>query len=225
MSVLVVAGGRVDGQAAKAYLGGRSFRHVIAVDAGILAAERLGLFVNHLVGDFDTLGEEELSRRVGTDGLTIHRYDPHKDDTDTEIAVRLALGLEGQGTGRGSFFPEQVLLLGATGTRFDHTLANVFLLERFCEAGVSACIVDANNRISVHGKGFSFRKKEKFGKYISFLALTKEVAGLTLKGFCYPLSGHTLKQKSSLCISNEAAGEELFVEFSGGRLLMVESMD
>ena len=225
MSVLVVAGGRVDGRTAKAYLCGRSFDHVIAVDAGILAAERLGLSVDQLVGDFDTLGEEELSRRAVMDGLMIHRYNPHKDDTDTEIAVRLALALEGQETEKDSFFPEQVLFLGATGTRFDHTFANVFLLDHFCKAGISACIVDANNRISVHRKGFSFQRKEGFGKYISFLSLTPEVEGLTLKGFCYPLSGHTLRQESSLCISNEPAGDELFVEFSAGKLMMVESVD
>lgn len=248
MSTLIVTGGNVEDDALRRYLGTRVFSHAIAVDAGMLAAERLGFKADYLVGDFDTLGEEALSVREHTKGLTVRKYNPKKDDTDTEIAVCLALELEGKSGGklegksrgefegksggeqaertvRAGFFPEQVVLVGASGTRFDHTLANVFLLARFEQAGLSACIVDAHNRVSVHHAGFSFGKQEQYGKYISFLALTPKVEGLTLRGFAYPLKGHTLSQESSLCISNEAAAEELCVEFSRGRLLMVESLD
>ncbi|MDE6876078.1 MAG: thiamine diphosphokinase [Lachnospiraceae bacterium] len=224
MSVLVVTGGNVDVKTAGRYLCGRRFDHVIAVDAGVLAAEQMGLSADYLVGDFDTLGEEGLLQRAKA-GVAVRRYDSHKDDTDTEIAVSLALELERAKEAGGAFFPERVVLLGATGTRFDHTLANVFLLELFAKAGISACIVDANNRISVHRAGFCFPAKGQFGKYISFLALTPEVTGLTLRGFCYPLHQHTLLQESSLCISNEAAEGELFVDFSAGTLLMAETMD
>ncbi len=225
MSTLVVTGGSVSVRELQDYLENRSFEHVIAVDAGILAAEQLGLAVDYLVGDFDTLGEQGLARWENTAGLTVQRYNPKKDETDTEIAVCLALALEKENAGGRDFFPEQVVFFGATGTRLDHTLANLFLLARFEQAGLSACIVDANNRISVHHTSFSFFRGGQYGKYISFLALTPQVEGLTLHGFAYPLKGHVLKQESSLCISNEAVGEKLGVEFSTGRLLMVESMD
>ena len=122
-------------------------------------------------------------------------------------------------------FPEEVLLIGETGTRLDHTLANISMLSQFEAAGVPACILDAHNRLSVHGRGFCLSKKELLGKYISFVAFTKEVSGITLKGFCYPLDGYTLRKESSRCISNEACGEELSVEFGEGELLMVESAD
>ena len=159
MSTLIVTGGSADTGALQRYLTAwkftaREFEHVIAVDAGVLVAERLGIAVDYLVGDFDTLGAEELARREHTAGLTVRKYNPQKDDTDTEIAVNLALGMEkGREKAkpeRKGFFPEQVVLFGATGTRLDHTLANLFLLARFEEAGISACAVDANNRISVH---------------------------------------------------------------------------
>ena len=224
MSVLIAAGGNVCFEAASAYLAARRFDHVIAVDAGVLAAEKLGLKVDYLVGDFDTLGDQALRKWENIPGITVKKYSPEKDDTDMEIAVKLALELE-KGRAAFRFFPEQVLLLGATGTRLDHTLANIFMLEQFEAAGVSACILDANNRISAHHAGFSFERGEKFGKYISFAALTPAVCGLTLKGFSYPLDRYTLLQKSSRCVSNEAEEEDLLVEFSDGTLLMVESRD
>lgn len=237
MAALIVAGGSVCLQTVAPYLEGRRFDHVIAVDAGALAAEALGLKPDYLVGDFDTLGNAALEKWEKKPGVAIYKYNPEKDDTDMEIAVKLAISLEegrqtGEGRGRKAqktalpcFFPEQVLLLGATGTRLDHTLANIFMLEQFEAAGLSACILDANNRISVHHTGFLFEKQEKIGKYISFTALTKAVEGLTLTGFYYPLDRYTLLPESSRCISNEAAGEELAVEFESGRLLMIESMD
>lgn len=227
MAILIVGGGEVFFPAD--FLFAHQFEHIIAVDAGVLAAEKIGLSVDYLVGDFDTLGEENLRKWENMEGLTIRKYAPEKDDTDMEIAVKLAIELtrkkEGKREGAHPFFPEQVLLVGATGTRLDHTIANIFLLEQFEEAGISACIVDAHNRISVHHAGFSFSRREQYGKYLSFAALTSKVTGLTLRGFYYPLSQYTLLQNSSRCISNEAAKEKLTVEFSSGKLLMVESAD
>jgi len=226
MATLIVAGGNVFFSADVLR---RQFQHIIAVDAGILAAEKMGLSADYLVGDFDTLGEENLRKWENMGNITIRKYAPEKDDTDMEIAVKLAIELEGQKEGQANcgraFFPEQVLLLGATGTRLDHTIANIFLLEQFEEAGISACIADAHNRISVHLSGFFFRQKEQYGKYLSFAALTPKVTGLTLQGFYYPLDKYTLFQNSSRCISNEAAAENLSVAFTGGKLLMVESAD
>lgn len=229
MSTLIVAGGSVCTPTASAYLKKRSFQHVIAVDAGARAAEMLGLKPDYLVGDFDTLGAQELEAWEKAPDVNICRYRPEKDDTDTEIALKLAVGLEGgeraQELEGGGFFPERVVLLGATGTRLDHTLANIFMLEQLEAAGLTACIVDANNRISVHAAGFSFEREELYGTYVSFLALTPCVEGLTLTGFRYPLSGRCLRQDSSLCVSNEPAAQRMRVEFLSGRLLMIEASD
>ena len=43
--------------------------------------------------------------------------------------------------------PEQLLLIGGLGTRFDHTLANVHLLRQTVEQGIDAWIIDKHNRI------------------------------------------------------------------------------
>ena len=45
--------------------------------------------------------------------------------------------------------PDQIILLGALGTRFDHSLANVHLLRKGTEQGISCSIIDANNQIIV----------------------------------------------------------------------------
>lgn len=235
MSTLIITGGRTDDNAA-GYLAARAgalpqtgpkaagrccrapgFEHVIAVDGGLLSAERLGLKPDYIVGDFDTLPAEYLRRYEQQDAITVRRFRPEKDDTDTQIAVELAQELEGENG--------EVLILGGLGTRFDHTLANVFLLEKLEAAGIRAALVDSNNRISVHRRSFTLRKSEQYGSFVSFLALTPQVTGITLTGFKYPLTKRTLRQEDSLCISNELAAETGTVEFEEGLLLMAEARD
>lgn len=186
---------------------------VFAVDGGLAVAEEAGILPDYLVGDFDT-AEESLVARYEERCITI-RHKPEKDATDTELAVDEALE-------RGA---EQIVLLGATGSRMDHTMANIHMLYRVLQQGKHAWILNENNRISLHKKSFVLNRDELFGKYISFLPFFGEVTGMTLKGFRYPLSGKTLTAGISLGISNEGREETMEVSFLSGYVLMIEAKD
>ncbi|MDE7299179.1 MAG: thiamine diphosphokinase [Lachnospiraceae bacterium] len=258
MSTLIITGGRMNEESAMEYLAVRcgrerddrgdtaafGFAHIIAVDGGVVSAERLGLKPDFVVGDFDTLPGERLKCYEQREDVVIRRFRPGKDDTDTQIAVELAIELEGgadagraasrecgkmtDGVRKEGVGTEQggdVVILGGLGTRFDHTLANVLLLEKLEAAGLRAVLVDRHNRISVHSLGFSLSRAEQYGSFVSFVALTPRVTGITLTGFKYPLTRYTLRQEDSRCISNELAAEIGTVEFEEGMLLMVEARD
>ena len=64
---------------------------------------------------------------------------PEKDATDAELACDYAAD---KGFG-------DIVLLGATGTRFDHTIANVYLLKNLADKGIKAKIIDSNNIIYI----------------------------------------------------------------------------
>ena len=66
---------------------------VIAVDGGLAAADALGVCPTHLVGDFDTIRPDILEKYRNRPDVRVHAYDPEKDNTDTDIAVLLALRL------------------------------------------------------------------------------------------------------------------------------------
>lgn len=186
---------------------------VYAVDGGLSVADDAGIVPDYLVGDFDTAKASLVERYEGR-CVTI-RHKPEKDATDTELAVDEALE-------RGV---DRILLLGATGTRMDHTMANIHMLYRVLLKGKEARILNENNRISLHKESFFLRRDELFGNYISFLPFFGEVTGVTLKGFKYPLSGKTLTAGISLGISNEGAEEIMEVSFLSGYLLMIEARD
>ena len=184
-----------------------------AVDGGLAVFEQAGLVPYYLVGDFDTAPGELVGRYEAR--CTTIRHQPEKDATDTELAIDHALASGA----------DRIVLLGAAGSRLDHTFANVHMLYRVLLQGATAELVNENNRITLHDKPFSREKKELFGTYLSFLPFFGEVTGVTLSGVKYPLTDKTLTAGSSLAISNEATGEHIGVSFSDGYLLMIEARD
>lgn len=184
-----------------------------AVDGGLTVFEQAGLVPDYLVGDFDT-APGELVGRYETKCTTI-RHQPEKDATDTELAIDHALASGA----------DRIVLLGASGSRLDHTFANVHMLYRVLLQGCMAELVNENNRITLHDKPFWREKRELFGTYLSFLPFFGEVTGVTLSGVKYPLTEKTLTAGNSLGISNEAIEENIKVSFSDGYLLMIEARD
>ncbi len=128
MKILIVTGGRIDPVFARDFLNSRIFDHVIVVDGALDFWDKVGATTNnkerfdHLVGDFDTISPVILDKYRGRVGLEVHAFIPEKDNTDTDIAVRLACTLAADEA-------SEISLLGALGSRADHSLANLQLLK------------------------------------------------------------------------------------------------
>lgn len=213
MTALLICGGTLSAAFFKEIRSRYPEAEVYAVDGGLAVVEAAGVMPDYLVGDFDT-AEDTLVSRYEHRCVTL-RHKPEKDATDTELAVDEAIA-------RGA---ENIVMLGATGTRMDHTLANVHMLYRIMKQGKKACILDEHNRISLHDKPFVCKRDAMFGSYVSFLPFFGETTGVTLKGFKYPLSGKNLMAGISLGVSNEVKEEKIEVSFERGYLLMIESQD
>ncbi|MDR0387094.1 MAG: thiamine diphosphokinase [Treponema sp.] len=91
---------------------------IVAADSGLMAAEDAGIGVDLIVGDMDSL--DDPGRLEKYPSARIFRYPPDKDDTDTELALRLLWD-------RGC---DEAWLLGGGGGRTDHLLAIRSLFER-----------------------------------------------------------------------------------------------
>ncbi len=212
--ILIITGGDIDNIFLKEHMLKENYSLIIVADSGLEAVDRLGIKVDHIVGDFDSVSQDLLEKYNKT-SVEIHRFSKEKDKTDTEIAIDLALMQD----------PARIDIIGAIGSRVDHTVANINLLLLPLGKGIEANILDANNRIYLKDKGFTIDKASQFGKYISLIAFFGPVEDLILKGFKYPLDGIKLDFASSLGISNEIVDERAIVEFSRGILLVVEALD
>ncbi|MDF2510842.1 MAG: hypothetical protein K0S04_708 [Herbinix sp.] len=212
--VLIITGGHTEEALLSALIEQEEFQMVIAADSGLAIADRLELELDYIVGDFDSISEEVLLkyRRKST---PMDTYPREKDKTDTHIAVELAL----------SHNATSILIAGATGSRMDHVMANIHLLLLPMQVGVSAAMIDTNNKIYLKNESFMLEKSKQYGDYVSLLPFTERVSGLTLKGFKYPLDHILLEAGSSLGTSNEIVEDIAEVEISDGILLVIEARD
>ena len=212
---LIITGGPIDLGFARSYLSGEGFDRVIAVDRGLNAAWALGIVPDVIVGDFDSADPAALADFRRREHIVWEVHQPEKDDTDTELAIKRAAAM---GAG-------YIVLLGATGGRLDHLLGNIHLLYPCLQRGVEACILDPGNKLYLIDGEKHFKRREVWGTYISFLPLTEEVKGITLRGFKYPLTDKDIAIGTSLCISNELAADEAVITLQDGVLIVVESRD
>lgn len=219
MKILIVSGGSIEKDFALDFLKKHTFEYVIAVDKGAEFCKDAGIRPDVLTGDFDTLAPEVL-RFFKKTGVPVRKFRPEKDDTDMEIALGMAKEkLERR--------PEdhRVTILGGTGTRLDHMLGTLY-----CMAGIGPevpCeLVDAHNRVRVLWPGsYVLNREACFGPYVSLLPIGGDAKGITLTGFKYPLTEHTMTCYNSLGISNELVEEEACISFREGVLACFETRD
>jgi thiamine pyrophosphokinase len=212
---LILTGGSIDLQAASDYLKKIKWDFVIAADHGMDACKALKITPNLIMGDFDSASKETLEEYKQKKEILWEQFPSKKDETDTELALQKAIHLQSK----------EVTILGAFGTRMDHTLANLYLLNQALDADVDCKLVDAHNRVRMIKQGKTFLKSESFGKYISFFPFGGDVTHLNLTGFAYELNDFFLGASCIRGISNEFCKEEAKVEFASGRLLCIESLD
>lgn len=220
--VLLLSGGKTDISFVKGYLAEESFDTVVCADSGLEAAAQLKLPVDYFMGDFDSVSPETLEKYQqsanGKKGQAQWiQYPRRKDATDTHMVLDWILERH----------PGEIVILGATGGRLDHFLANLNLLMLPMRQEIPAYIVDPWNKIYLIDRDIVVRRREVFGKYISLQPMTSEVTGITLEGFEYPLDNATLQIGGSWGISNELAEgvEEAHIHLREGVLAVIESRD
>lgn len=212
--VIIFTGGSIDIE----FLRTQSFSkedEIICADHGLEAAYKLGITPDLLVGDFDSADSDILSLYEEKENINIVRFRPEKDDTDTELALHMAMKRN----------PDEILVFGASGTRLDHTLANIGLLSQTLKQGIRTYLWDLHNRISMIGDTCCLRKEQAFGDYVTLLPFGGDAEGVTLQGFKYPLENAVMHSGSSLGVSNELVEEEAVIYIRKGKLLVIESKD
>lgn len=181
---------------------------LVGVDGGCAHIHALGATPHIVIGDLDSVAAERVTHYT-EQGIEIIRHSPHKDYTDLELALELALE---RGAGR-------ITVLAATGGRLDHSLANILALSRCLDRGVRARIIDEHQAIALIDQDLVL--EGRVGDIVSILPLTEKVCEVWLTGLRYPLHGETLLFGSSRGVSNILTAPQARIQIGAGRMLVV----
>ena len=241
IDTIIVSGGDIQSDFALYFLkkniekAGRENIRLIAADRGLEFFLDYLILPDVVIGDFDSLSEdgknflEMQSEDIPYGGMLewklqkgegkvveVVRLRPEKDDSDTQSAMNYAIQ-------NGA---KEIVILGVTGNRVDHLMANFGLLILAQKQDTEVALADRYNYMKLISSGTILKKAEQFGKYVSFFPLGEDVTGLTLEGFKYPLDKyHLTTADSGLTVSNEISEEYAKVTYESGTLLMIMSRD
>jgi thiamine pyrophosphokinase len=208
MRAIIVANGQVNEDEGYGHLV-RPDDLIIAADGGASVAQQLGLVPQVVVGDMDSV-PPELRAELEEGGCQFVDHPARKDETDTELAIQYALQ-------RGA---REILLLGATGDRLDHTLANVFLLGMPGLDAVPAKVVAANTEIWLLRDGGELEVHGQPGDIVTLLPLGQDAIGIESDGLEWALHDDTLHFGPARGVSNVMTADTARVALGEGLLLV-----
>ena len=217
MRALILSGGDAPDGAAldAARLGWRRAELVIGVDSGARHAAPLGLSLDRVIGDFDSLSESELDAFAAA-GVEIERHPVEKDATDTELALLAALDAGAK----------EISILATWGGRADQALGTAALLAhpRIVTAGANVELLDATSRIRLLRGESELRLRLPQGTIISLVPWGGDVL-VSASGLRWTLDREMLRAGESRGVSNETADGEVVIRLHAGSLLVAEASE
>lgn len=211
MHSVIVGGGPIEQlDRFKALL--KSADEIVCADGGLLYLDQVGIEPDIIIGDFDSV-DLDLLECYRLKGVKIERFPARKDATDSELTMDYVIKSK----------PEKVSLIGMTGKRLDHGLANIFMLRKFFDSNIDAVILDGHNQI-YYGRG-NISIKGEIGSILSIIPISHELVGVKTNGLDYPLNEETLYNDGSRGVSNIIKTDEIQINTESGDFLIILSRD
>ncbi|CAN5815249.1 thiamine diphosphokinase [soil metagenome] len=180
--------------------------YLIAADSGLDHAFALGLDVDLVVGDLDSVTPEGLERTHAV----IERHSPDTAATDLDLAIQAGHRLD----------PDRIIVLGGHGGRIDHFLGSVMLVtaDRWHDVDIEWVTPHARIRpirggTTLHGTA---------GTTLSLLAIGEAATGVTTNGLRWELADATLEPGSTRGVSNVFMSPVATIRVESGTLIAIQ---
>ncbi|GEM_PF-227335 len=186
---------------------------VIAADVGYLHAQKLGIQVDVVVGDLDSLDRQDLD--LMNSQIVVEQHPEDKDESDLALALNFAR----------SVGATDINIITGGGGRLDHLLVSSMLLAS--EENVDQRIVThcGSSRVIALKPGKRFDFADVTGSQISLIALTSD-SRITTLGLRWNLSpSDPFPIFSTLGLSNEIVDPPTIKVDEGVFLVIVTSRD
>ncbi len=181
----------------------RRSHFIVAADGGANGARKLGITPDLIIGDLDSVTRATRKFFSSTFVIRVVR----QDNTDMEKALDYIVA--------GSLAHE-VMIIGATGRRIDHTLGNLAVLTNYmgrlrtiaCGDGWHAFPVRSGEQVHA-----------SVGTTVSLIPFG-DCRGVTLKGLKYPLRNATVRA-AHIAVSNVVKHSPFTISLRQGKMLAI----
>lgn len=181
---------------------------VVCADSGYKNALSMGVKVDVLVGDFDSLGN------IPEGDFELVRVPAEKNSTDTQLAVDIAIE-------RGA---NEIIIISSTSGRVDHALSTMAVLEYLWTKRIPAVVVNGQNRVRFISDSGAIIIRSKY-KYFSVVTLDKTAKKVSIEGAKYPLVKKDIERGFQFAVSNEIVKNAALITVKKGSVYIIESRD
>ena len=203
---IILANGKPPKKRIIQFLQKNNYSTLICADGGANKAMELSLIPDFIIGDLDSIKENTLKFFQDKSKIIKRK---RQNDTDVEKCLRFAIQ---KGFG-------EVIMLGVTGNRLDHTFYNIGIVIKFFNKIKLKLIAEESILVPYTGK---IELKTFPGEIISLYGFDKKTK-ITSRGLKYPLKNITLPFGERESTSNVALSKKILLEINGGIIFLIRN--
>ena len=190
------------------YFQKKGYLKIICADGGANSAQKLGIIPDVIIGDLDSITRQNLKLFSGkTEVINYTR----QNDTDVEKALKYLISEK----------YKEVILLGATGDRLDHTICNLGIIIKFFNK-IKISVLHKKSFLTAHNSDIKLKTIPK--EIISIYGFDDKTK-VTSKGLKYPLKNIALPFGKKESTSNVAMGDEIELKIKNGIMFLIRDFN
>ncbi|QQS38182.1 MAG: thiamine diphosphokinase [Ignavibacteriales bacterium] len=205
---LVLANGNPPAKSVISYLNNIGYNKLICADGGANKALSLKLKPDIIIGDLDSISSKTLRYFKGKSRIIRLK---RQNDTDVEKCLKHLISKK----------INEVILLGVTGDRLDHTFCNLGIVLKFYNK-IKITIIAENSVLQPVTGSATFITKSK--EIISLYGIDPKTK-ITTKGLKYSLNNENLPFGIRDGTSNLALGNEITLNVKKGIIFMIRDFN
>ncbi len=201
---IILANGKPPRKSVITFFQKKCFDTLLCADGGADSALRLGLTPDYIIGDLDSISKEAIKKFTKTSKILQYK---RQIDTDVEKCLKFAI--------KNKF--DEVLLIGVTGNRLDHTICNLGIVLKYFN-NIKISLLAENSYLKPYTG--DVRLKTQKGEIISLYGFDKKTK-ITSKGLKYSLKNISLPFGERESTSNVSTSYSVQLKIRNGIIFII----
>jgi len=205
---IILANGKSPKKSLITFFQKKGYNKLICADGGANAALNMNLIPDAIIGDLDSISKKAL-KEFKSDSKIIRLK--RQNDTDVEKCLKYVISKK----------YDEVIILGATGNRLDHTFCNIGIVLKFFSK-IKISLIAENSFLTAHKRRAALTTHP--GETISVYGIDSKTK-ITSEGLKYKLKNAALPFGKKESTSNIAIGGKAELKIINGIVFVIRDVN